>query len=229
MSGRSVGTILACALLFSAVGGRSAAALPPGFVDQLVVSGLSGPTAIAVAPDGRQFVTEQKGAVRVVRDRKLLAAPFVRLNVEFGRRAWAARDRLASGVRDQPLHLRLPYGSGFAAAQSGHPVHRRRKRGAAGQREGDPGPGSVVSRTNHNGGGPPFRPGRQTLCRGRREWGVVERPVAEQSPRQNPPPQSGWLDPCQQSRRVSRDRRPEPGCQSCNLGRRSAQSLHLRL
>jgi hypothetical protein len=82
VAGRSVGAILFCVLMVSIIAVRSASALLPGFVDEQVVSGLSGPTAIAVAPDGRQFITEQKGAVRVVRDRTLLAAPFVKLNVD---------------------------------------------------------------------------------------------------------------------------------------------------
>ena len=42
-------------------------ALPPGFADELVTGGIDAPTAIAIAPDGRLFVTEQGGAVRVVK------------------------------------------------------------------------------------------------------------------------------------------------------------------
>ncbi len=40
--------------------------LPPGFTDALVVSGLSGPTAMEFSPDGRLFVLEQSGNVKLV-------------------------------------------------------------------------------------------------------------------------------------------------------------------
>ena len=57
-------------------------ALPPGFIDELITDGIAAPTAIAVAPDGRLFVTEQGGAVRVVKGGVLLSQPFVRLTVD---------------------------------------------------------------------------------------------------------------------------------------------------
>src|SRR5580704_13593712 len=40
--------------------------LPPGFVETPVVSGLSGGTAMEFAPDGRLFVLEQSGNVKLV-------------------------------------------------------------------------------------------------------------------------------------------------------------------
>src|SRR5262249_34669890 len=40
--------------------------LPPGFAEAAVVSGLSGPTAMEFAPDGRLFVLEQGGNVKLV-------------------------------------------------------------------------------------------------------------------------------------------------------------------
>src|SRR5262245_50938169 len=44
----------------------SAASLPPGFTETLVASGLVRPTAMAFAPDGRLFVCEQDGRLRVI-------------------------------------------------------------------------------------------------------------------------------------------------------------------
>src|SRR4051812_44153843 len=41
--------------------------LLPGFTETAVVSGLSGPTAMDFAPDGRLFVLEQAGNVKLVR------------------------------------------------------------------------------------------------------------------------------------------------------------------
>src|SRR5262249_32928398 len=51
-------------------------ALPPEFVQTRVVSGLTGATAMAIAGDGRVFVCEQTGALRVVKEGKLLEQPF---------------------------------------------------------------------------------------------------------------------------------------------------------
>ena len=45
---------------------RGAANLPPGFTETQVVTGLTNPTDMEFAPDGRLFVTEQAGRVRIV-------------------------------------------------------------------------------------------------------------------------------------------------------------------
>jgi glucose/arabinose dehydrogenase len=54
-----------------------AATVPSGFSDEVVVSGLSSPTAMAFAPDGRIFVCQQGGQLRVVKNGALLATPFL--------------------------------------------------------------------------------------------------------------------------------------------------------
>jgi putative heme-binding domain-containing protein len=56
--------------------------LPPGFSASLVAGGLSGATAMAVAPDGRVFVCEQAGTLRVLKGGRLLPEPFVALRVD---------------------------------------------------------------------------------------------------------------------------------------------------
>lgn len=58
-----------------------AATLPAGFSETRIASPLDMPTSLAVAPDGRVFVTEQTGRLRVIRDGALLAQPFVTLSV----------------------------------------------------------------------------------------------------------------------------------------------------
>jgi putative heme-binding domain-containing protein len=55
--------------------------LPEGFVATLLADGLTGCTAMAVAPDNRVFVCEQTGALRIVKDGRLVAEPFAKLNV----------------------------------------------------------------------------------------------------------------------------------------------------
>jgi len=54
-----------------------AATLPPGFSESVVASGLSNPTAMDFAPDGRLFVCQQAGQLRVIKNDVLLAAPFL--------------------------------------------------------------------------------------------------------------------------------------------------------
>ena len=51
------------------------------FQSSTFVSGLSGPTAMAFSPDGRIFVTEKNGKVRVVKNGQLLSTPFISLTV----------------------------------------------------------------------------------------------------------------------------------------------------
>jgi glucose/arabinose dehydrogenase len=63
--------------LHACAAGAGTAALPAGFVEQTVADSIDSPTAMAMAPDGRLFVCEQGGRVRVVRHGRLLARPFV--------------------------------------------------------------------------------------------------------------------------------------------------------
>ena len=73
--------LLSFSLLLAASGAR-AATVPAGFTDALVASGLSNPTAMALAPDGRIFVCEQGGTLRVIKNGALLAAPFLTVTVD---------------------------------------------------------------------------------------------------------------------------------------------------
>ena len=58
------------------------ATVPTGFTDTLVANGLTNPTAMALAPDGRIFVSQQGGAVRVIKNGVLLATPFLTVTVD---------------------------------------------------------------------------------------------------------------------------------------------------
>jgi glucose/arabinose dehydrogenase len=59
-----------------------AATVPTSFVDASYASGLTNPTTMAFAPDGRLFVAEQGGALRVIKNGSLLATPFVKVSVD---------------------------------------------------------------------------------------------------------------------------------------------------
>ncbi|MBC7372238.1 MAG: PQQ-dependent sugar dehydrogenase [Bdellovibrionaceae bacterium] len=62
--------------------GSFAADVPAGFTDTRVASGLNNPTAMEFAPDGRLFIAEQGGALRVVKNNVLLPTPFLKVNVD---------------------------------------------------------------------------------------------------------------------------------------------------
>src|SRR5262245_52433761 len=61
--------------------------LPSGFTKTTIASGLSLPTGLTFAPDGRMFVLERgtsaggTGRVRVVKNGQLLSTPFVSISV----------------------------------------------------------------------------------------------------------------------------------------------------
>jgi glucose/arabinose dehydrogenase len=69
-------------ILFICSGWAHAATVPQDFVDTRIVSGLSNPTSMAFAPDGRLFVTQQGGDLRVISSNTLLATPFLHVNVD---------------------------------------------------------------------------------------------------------------------------------------------------
>src|SRR5262245_4315681 len=74
------GSAVACLLLLSSAVG--ATVLPLGFVESEVADHLISPTAVAIAPDGRLFVAEQGGRVRIVKNGVLLVEPFLQLTAD---------------------------------------------------------------------------------------------------------------------------------------------------
>src|SRR5262249_41786009 len=114
---RLLGTALALALL----GGGSraqAARLPDGFSETPVASGITGATAMAIAPDGRGFVCEQTGALRVVKDDVLLPRPFVTVTVDS---SW---ERGLIGVALDPDFPKRPFVYVNYVAPAPYPHHR---------------------------------------------------------------------------------------------------------
>ena len=73
--------ILAAACCLLPLSNAGAATLPSGFSETRIASGLASPTAMAIAPDGRIFVAEKGGTLRVVKNDTLLATPFLTVNV----------------------------------------------------------------------------------------------------------------------------------------------------
>src|SRR6185369_1049175 len=73
--------ILVFFLVALTAGIANAATLPSGFTETQI-SGLSSPTAMEFAPDGRLFVCLQTGQLRVIKNGALLPTPFVSLSVD---------------------------------------------------------------------------------------------------------------------------------------------------
>ena len=107
--------MLAIALLGAfAVTASPAVALPPGFTERTIFTGLDHPTAVRFAPDGRVFVAEKSGLVKVfdsLTDTTPTQFADLRTNVhnfwDRGLLGARARPRLpGASVRLRALHLR---------------------------------------------------------------------------------------------------------------------------
>ena len=144
--------------LLAAACATDALAVPAGFVDELVTDGISSPTAMVFAPYGRLFVTEQTGAVRVVKGGALLSTPFARLTVD------SRGERGLLGIAFHPNFA----SNGFVYVYHtvpGSPAHNRVTRLTAGGDVARAGSAvtildldSLSSANNHNGGAIHFGP-----------------------------------------------------------------------
>ena len=200
--------------LFAAPAGIAA---PPGdFQTSLVVGdGLDGPSGFEIAPDGRIFILERSGKIKIVKNGQLLPTPFADLPSE------DTGDRGLIGIAFdpdfgvvQPLRLLLLHRA--RPAEPPGPVQRGRRR-----RHRRPvravqdlvAVAAAARRRQH-----PVRAGRQAVLRGRRQRLRAERPGPEQSAREDPADQQGRLDPGRQpvrrpARQAGRDlgvRIPQP-------------------
>src|SRR5262244_482745 len=59
-----------------------AATLPAGFSESTIATSIASPSAMAFAPDGRLFVCQQTGQLRVIKNGSLLATPFLTVSVD---------------------------------------------------------------------------------------------------------------------------------------------------
>ena len=136
-------------------GAAGAATLPNGFAETRVATGLASPTAMAIAPDGRIFVAQQGGALRVVKNGALLAQPFLTVSVN------SSGERGLLGVAFDPNFATNNFVYVYYTTSSA-PIHNRVSRFTASAANPDvAAAGSEVqilnlpnlsSATNHNGG-----------------------------------------------------------------------------
>lgn len=106
--------VLPVVLLFGLVGSSSSShaqsqpgqiSLPPGFTQEVVTNKLDGPTSFAFAPDGRIFVTQKAGTVRVIANNQLLPENFVDISQEVNQ----AFNRGLVGIAVHPGFPQTPY------------------------------------------------------------------------------------------------------------------------
>jgi glucose/arabinose dehydrogenase len=145
------------ALLLLAISAH-AATVPTGFTDAVVVSGLSNPTAMAMAPDGRIFVCQQGGALRVIKNGVLLPTPFLTVTVD------SAGERGLLGIAFDPNFVsnQLVYVYYTATSPA---IHNRISRFTANGDVALAGSETIImelpnlsTATNHNGGAMHFGP-----------------------------------------------------------------------
>src|SRR6185503_9092905 len=142
-----------CGLLLSLA--ARGATLPSGFAETRVATGLSSPTAMAFAPDGRLFVAQQGGELRVIRNGALLTQPFLTVSVN------SSGERGLLGVAFDPNFATNSFVYVYYTTST-TPIHNRLSRFTASAANPDiVASGSEVqllnlpnlsSATNHNGG-----------------------------------------------------------------------------
>ncbi|HEY2961535.1 MAG TPA: PQQ-dependent sugar dehydrogenase [Pyrinomonadaceae bacterium] len=150
-------TLAACLLAAESFGSLRAATLPAGFTET-IISGIASPTAMEIAPDGRIFVCEQGGRLRVIKNGVLLPTPFLTLNVD------AQGERGLLGIAFDPNFT----SNNLLYIYYTLPTDPRHNRVSRFQANGDvvmPGSETVIleldnltSATNHNGGAIHFGP-----------------------------------------------------------------------
>jgi glucose/arabinose dehydrogenase len=131
---------------------EAATILDSGFTDTTVVTGIANPTAMAFAPDGRLFVAQQTGQLRVVKNGALLGTPFLTVSVD------SNGERGLLGIAFDPSFASNHFVYVYYTTTSGG-THNRISRFTANGDVATAGSETVLvdlpglsSATNHNGG-----------------------------------------------------------------------------
>ena len=144
------------AIIFS-LNESNAQSLPAGFSQVLVTNGITNPTTMAFAPDGRIFVAQQAGQLRVIKNGTLLSQPFLSVSVN------SSGERGLLGVAFDPAFATNKYIYIFYTISSG--ARNRISRFTANGDVAVAGSEVIIldldplsSATNHNGGNMQFGP-----------------------------------------------------------------------
>lgn len=128
-----------------------AALVPSGFWEGIVTGGFTRPTAMAFAPDGRLFVAQQDGDLRVVENGLLLETPFLHVDVS------SVGERGLLGIAFDPDFSANRYVYIYYTTST-NPIHNRISRFTANGNVAVPGSEVVIldldemTGANHNGG-----------------------------------------------------------------------------
>ena len=132
--------------------------LPPGFSQTQVGNSFNDGTAMAFAPDGRLFVAQQSGALRIIKDGTLLATPFLSITVD------SNGERGLLGVTFDPSFASNHFVYVYHTVP-GSPPHNQVSRYTANGDVAQAGSEQVIldlnnlsGATNHNGGAMHFGP-----------------------------------------------------------------------
>ena len=146
----AAGAVLAAQFCFASA--TLAATVPDGFVDSVFVDVPSDTTAMQFAPDGRLFICQQSGKLRVVQNGTLLATPFLTVPVN------DEGERGLLGVAFDPDFETNNFVYVYYTATSPN-IHNRLSRFTANDNVAVPGSEVVLlnlnalsGATNHNGG-----------------------------------------------------------------------------
>jgi glucose/arabinose dehydrogenase len=144
--------LLSCALFILACGVAAGAIVPSGFSESIVVGGISSPTAMEFAPDGRLFVCQQTGELRVIKNGTLLTTPFLTVTTD------SSGERGLLGITFDPNFANNQFVYVYYTVP-GSPAHNRISRFLASGDVASPGSETVIlnlnnlsNASNHNGG-----------------------------------------------------------------------------
>ncbi len=116
---RKAGRFLLGLGLTAGAGANRAAELPAGFVAETLATGLNAATAFVLAPDGRIFIADQTGPLRVWRDGALAPAPVLDLSARLD--TWWERGLV--GLALDPAFPDPPHAYVLYVAKEPHPHH----------------------------------------------------------------------------------------------------------
>jgi glucose/arabinose dehydrogenase len=98
MNIRAFSSIALSIVSLAITGAPARAAVPPGFKSTPIARNIVKPTTMAIGSDGRIFIAEQAGRIRIVKSNRLLAAPFLDIRTQVDSR----EDRGLLGIAIDP-------------------------------------------------------------------------------------------------------------------------------
>lgn len=154
---------LAVAIIFAGLSAPVTFALPAGFHETVAFSGLSQPTAMAFAPDGRLFILEKCGRIRLSLKGKLQTAPWASIRTD------CSGERGLLGIALDPNFIQNRYLYVHYTVPASPPFNRVARLTADPANQNVAQTGSFkplmdlnrLSATNHNGGEIQFGPDRR--------------------------------------------------------------------